>query len=133
MEFLADGVQAISLDFSIAFAARRRQELLEAVLAVQVSLLFNEADVDEFTLAAGVDAQEVSWAPGFAQSGDEWTSDLASTSTANWDTSGRRLGEHTLAAVGAGGGEGASVLRHCTGLTYRTFWYGSWRVAWLGG
>lgn len=63
------------LDFSIAFAARWCQELFEAVLAVQVSLLFNEADVDEFTLAAGVDAQEVGWAPGLAQSCDEWTSE----------------------------------------------------------
>lgn len=64
----------VHLNFSVAFAAWRRQELFEAVLAVQVSLLFNEADVDELTLAAGVDAQEVGWAPGLAQSGDEWAS-----------------------------------------------------------
>lgn len=48
--------------------------MFEAVFAIQVSLLFNEADVDEFTLAAGVHTQEVGWAPGLAQGGDKWTS-----------------------------------------------------------
>jgi hypothetical protein len=48
--------------------------LLEAVLAVQVALLLDETDVDEFTFAAGVHAEEVIGAPGTSQSGDEWTS-----------------------------------------------------------
>jgi hypothetical protein len=48
--------------------------LLEAVLAVQVTLLFNEADVDKFTLAAWIDAEEVGWTPGLSQSGDKWSS-----------------------------------------------------------
>lgn len=62
------------LNFSIAFAARWRQELLETIFAVKVALLLDEADVDELTLAAGIHAQEVSWAPGLAQSGDKWSS-----------------------------------------------------------
>lgn len=48
--------------------------MLEAVLAVQVSLFFNEADVNEFTFAAWVHTEEVVGAPSSAKSGDEWTS-----------------------------------------------------------
>jgi hypothetical protein len=93
MELLANGVQAISLrrdkqsilattstnfvshlNFSVAFAAWRRQELLEAVFAVQVALLLNEADVHEFALAVGVHAQEVSRAPCLSEGCYEWSS-----------------------------------------------------------
>lgn len=48
--------------------------MLETIFAVQVTLLFNEADVDKFTFAAGVDAEEVSRAPGPSQSGHERSS-----------------------------------------------------------
>lgn len=48
--------------------------MLETIFAVKVALLLNEADIDEFTLAAGIHAQEVGWAPDFSQSGDKWSS-----------------------------------------------------------
>jgi hypothetical protein len=62
------------LNFSVAFAAWRRQELLETIFAVQVTLFFNEADVNEFTLAAWVHTKEMGWTPGLSQSGDKRSS-----------------------------------------------------------
>lgn len=99
MEFFADGVQAISLkkqtginvsnsfvhhlvsvnrritsmylNFSVAFVAWWRQELFKAVFAIQVTLLFNEADVNEFTFAAWIHTDEVVRAPDLSQSRNE--------------------------------------------------------------
>lgn len=68
-------INRLYLNFHVAFAAWRRQKLLEAVLAVQVALLLDETDVDEFTFAAWIHAKEVIWAPGFSQSGDKWSSE----------------------------------------------------------
>jgi hypothetical protein len=79
MEFPADGIQAISLNFSIAFAAWWRQELLETVLAIQIAFLLNESNVHKFTSAVGIHAQEVGWAPCFSECGNEWSSDWIST------------------------------------------------------
>jgi hypothetical protein len=49
--------------------------LLETVLAVQVALLLDEADVNELALATWVHAEEVSWTPGLAQGGDKRSSE----------------------------------------------------------
>jgi hypothetical protein len=62
------------LNFSVAFAAWWRQELLETVLAIQIAFLLNEADVHKFTSAVGIHAQEVSWAPSFSECSNEWSS-----------------------------------------------------------
>lgn len=94
MELLADGVQAVSLwntfveksvflivdlfrtnlNSGVALAADGGQELLEAVLAVQVTLLLHESDVGQRAFAVAVVADEVIRAPDAAESGDEWTS-----------------------------------------------------------
>lgn len=73
MELLADGVQAITLDSGVALAAEWGQELLEAVLAVQITLLLDESNVGQRALAVGVVADEVIRAPDASESGDEWT------------------------------------------------------------
>lgn len=75
MELLADGIQAIALNSAIAFRARWCQELLEAVLAVQVSLLLDETNVGQRTLAVSVVADEVIRTPDASQCGNEWTCD----------------------------------------------------------
>lgn len=96
MELAADGVQAVALqdkqriqlkfsniftfcchshlDFSIAFTAWWSQKLLEAIFTVQIAFLFDESNIDQFTLALWVDAEEVSWTPCFTQCSDEWSS-----------------------------------------------------------
>uniref|UniRef100_A0A2M4D091 Putative secreted protein n=1 Tax=Anopheles darlingi TaxID=43151 RepID=A0A2M4D091_ANODA len=75
MELLANGIQAIALNSAIALRAQRGQELLEAVLAVQVTLLLDESDIGQRTLAVGVVADEVIRAPDASQSGNEWSCD----------------------------------------------------------
>lgn len=72
MELLADGVQAVTLHSGVALAAHGGQELLEAVLAVQVTLLLHEADIGQRALAVAVVADEVVRAPDAAEGGDEW-------------------------------------------------------------
>lgn len=59
------------LDLASALAARGCQILLEAVLAVEIALLLNEANVLEWTAAVAVDANEVIGAPDATQGGDE--------------------------------------------------------------
>lgn len=48
--------------------------MFEAIFAVQVTFFFNEANVDEFSFAAWIYAEEMSWTPCFTQSSDEWSS-----------------------------------------------------------
>lgn len=76
MELAADGVQAVALDFSVAFTAWRSQKLLKAIFTVQIAFLLDESNVDQFALALWVDAEKVSWTPCFTQCSDEWSSDL---------------------------------------------------------
>lgn len=76
VEVLSNRVQAVALDFVVAFVARRRDESLETVLAVELSLLLHEADVLKRTSALAVDADEVIGAPNLAQGGDEGSSDV---------------------------------------------------------
>lgn len=59
------------LDFASAFAASGRQILLEAILAVEVALLLNEANVLQRTTAVAVHADEVIGAPDATQSRNE--------------------------------------------------------------
>lgn len=59
------------LDLASALAARGCQILLEAVLAVEIALLLNEANVLQWTAAVAVDANEVIGAPDATQGGDE--------------------------------------------------------------
>ena len=66
------------LDLVAAFVAGRGDELLEAVFAVQVALLLDEADVLQGALALGVAAHEVVGAPDLAQGGDERAPDVES-------------------------------------------------------
>lgn len=73
VELLTDGVEAVALYSGVALVADRGQELLEAVLAVQVTLLLDEADVGQLTLAVGVVADKVVRAPDATQCRDEWT------------------------------------------------------------
>uniref|UniRef100_A0A2M3ZQS7 Putative secreted peptide n=1 Tax=Anopheles braziliensis TaxID=58242 RepID=A0A2M3ZQS7_9DIPT len=75
MELLANGIQAIALNSAIALRAQRGQKLLEAVLTVQVTLLLDESDVGQRTLAVGVVANEVIRAPDASQCRDEWSCD----------------------------------------------------------
>lgn len=105
VELLADGVQAISLDSDVALAAERGQELLEAVLAVQVALLLDESDVGQRAFAVGVVTDEVIRAPDAAESGDEWTSDLLVAAATQWDTAtgGYGLVHDTATTVRSGG------------------------------
>lgn len=60
-----------ALDFVVAFVACRRDESLETVLAVELSLLLHEANVLKGTSALAVDADEMIGAPNLAQGGDE--------------------------------------------------------------
>lgn len=97
MEMLADGVQTVALkqnickytlrnkskdllfrpfaylNLGIALVARRRQILLEAVLAVQFALLLHEANVLQRTPAILADAHKVIRTPDLAQGRDERT------------------------------------------------------------
>lgn len=93
MEVLADGVQTVALkknvckytlrnkskdpfvylNLGIALVARRRQILLEAVLAVQFALLLHEANVLQRTPAILADAHKVIRTPDLAQGRDERT------------------------------------------------------------
>lgn len=86
MEVLADGIQAIALDFRTAFAASRSQIFLEAIFAVQVTLFFNETNVLQWTTAIGVDANEMIRAPNATQSSNERTSDVHVATIAQWHT-----------------------------------------------
>lgn len=101
VELLADGVEAVALHAGVALAADRGQELLEAVLAVQVTLLLDEADVGQRALAVAVVADEVIRAPDATQSGDEWSSDLLTAAATQWDTTARGNGlVHDTTAAG---------------------------------
>lgn len=62
------------LHSGVALAADRGQELLETVLAVQITLLLYESDVGQRAFAVAVVADEVVRAPDAAEGGDEWTS-----------------------------------------------------------
>lgn len=120
MELLADGIQAIALNSAIAFRARWCQELLEAVLAVQVSLLLDETNVGQRTLAVSVVADEVIRTPDASQCGNEWTSDLLVTASAEWHTAtgSDRFVHHTTSTVRGRGRAGRPTLvvrvRTCT-------------------
>lgn len=76
VEVLSNRVQAVALDFVVALVAHGRDEFLEAILAVELSLLLHEADVLKGTSALGVDANEMIRAPNLAQSSDEGPSDV---------------------------------------------------------
>lgn len=115
VELLADGVEAIALHTSVTLAADRGQELLEAVLAVQITLLLDEADVGQRALAVAVVADEVIRAPDATQSGDEWSSDLLTAAATQWDTTTRGNGlVHDTTTAGRCGG-----LACCTTLVER--------------
>lgn len=104
MELFANGVQAVTLDSDVALAAEGGQELLEAVLAVQIALLLDETDVGQWTLAVTVVADEVIRAPDAAKSGDEGSSDLLVAAATQWDTtSGSDSLVHDTTASGWGG------------------------------
>lgn len=62
------------LDFTTALAARGSQVLLETVFTVQITLLFDKANVLQWTTAIGIDTVEVFGTPDLAQSSDEGTS-----------------------------------------------------------
>lgn len=62
------------LDFGIAFITWWCQVFLEAVLTVEVTLLFNKSNVLQRTPAVLADAHEMIWAPDFSQRGNKWTS-----------------------------------------------------------
>uniref|UniRef100_A0AAG5D770 Uncharacterized protein n=1 Tax=Anopheles atroparvus TaxID=41427 RepID=A0AAG5D770_ANOAO len=119
MELLADGIQAIAL------RARRCQELLEAVLAVQVSLLLDETDVGQRTLAVSVVADEVIRTPDASQCGNEWTSANQSNKT-QWHTAtgSNRLVHHATSTVRGGGGAGRPALVERL-VTTLWSWHGS--------
>jgi len=71
-----DCIQAIALDPFVALSTRRGEELLVAVLAVERTLLLDEADIDEgFATCLSV-AAEVVRAPVLSQGCHEWTPDL---------------------------------------------------------
>lgn len=115
MELLADGVQAVTLHSGVALAAHGGQELLEAVLAVQVTLLLHEADVGQRALAVAVVADEVVRAPDAAEGGDEWASDLLTAATAQWNTAsgGNGLVHDTTTTSWGGGRTGSPSLVEC--------------------
>lgn len=111
VELLADGVQAVTLDSGVALAAQGGQELLEAVLAIQIALLLDESDVGQRTLAVGVVADEVIRAPDAAKSGDERTCDnLVVAFVANGYLVHQRR-QHS-GTIGAGSGRRDAILRH---------------------
>uniref|UniRef100_T1DPJ7 Putative secreted protein n=1 Tax=Anopheles aquasalis TaxID=42839 RepID=T1DPJ7_ANOAQ len=123
MELLANGIQAIALNSAIALRAQRGQEFLEAVLAVQVTLLLDESDVGQRTLAVGVVADEVIRAPDASQCGDEWSSDLLVAASTQRYTATRSDGlvHHTTSTVRCRrGASGPSLVERV-----RTLW--RWR------
>lgn len=129
MELLADGVQAVSLNSGVALAADGGQELLEAVLAVQVTLLLHESDVGQRAFAVAVVADEVIRAPDAAESGDEWTSDLLTAAATQWNTaSGSDCLVHNTTTTSWGGGRtGCTSPVECGGTLL------SWHSCWGGG
>lgn len=96
MEMLSNGIQAIALEsnncdqlkkekmknswrliylnFGAAFVARRCQEFLKAIFAVQIALLFDKSDILKWTTASTIDAYEMVWTPDASQCRYEWTS-----------------------------------------------------------
>lgn len=76
VEMLSNRVQAVALDFVLTFVATWGDEPFEAVLAVELSLLFDETDVLQRPTTLGVDAYEMIRAPDLTQSGNERTPDV---------------------------------------------------------
>lgn len=64
----------------IALVAGRSDEFFEAVLAVKLSLLLDEADVLEASTTLAVDADKVLGAPDLSQGRDEWPSEISQVS-----------------------------------------------------
>lgn len=60
-----------AFDLDVAFAAIRRDETLEAILAIELSLFFHESNVLKRPATLGVHANEMIGAPYLSQSGDE--------------------------------------------------------------
>jgi len=86
VELLTDGVQAISLDAFLTPGADWRQVALEASLAVELFLLFHEADVSQRAPAVIHGAHEVLRTPGHAQGGHELAPNLAVACSTHGDT-----------------------------------------------
>jgi len=86
VELLTDGVQAISLDALLTPGADWRQVALEASLAVELFLLFHEADVSQRAPAVIHGAHEVLRTPGHAQGGHELAPNLAVACSTHGDT-----------------------------------------------
>jgi len=76
MELFSDCIQAIALDPLVALPTRGGEELLVAVFAVERSLLFHEAHVDEGLATRLRVALEVVRAPVLSQGCHEWAPDL---------------------------------------------------------
>jgi len=102
VELLPDGVQAIPLDAVATLGAGGRQELLVAVLAVEVALLLHEAHVDEGLAAAGRGAVEAVGAPVLAQRRHEGPPDLLLAACADRDPGGWGLVHHAAPSLGGG-------------------------------
>lgn len=66
MELLTHGVQTVPFDTLVAFTARRCEELLVAVLTVQVTLLLNETNIQKMLPARRGGTAETVRAPVFA-------------------------------------------------------------------
>lgn len=122
MELLADCVQAVSLNSGVALAADGGQELLEAVLAVQVTLLLHESDVGQRAFAVAVVADEVIRAPDAAESGDKWTSDLLTAAATQWNTASWSdcLVHNTTTTSWGGGRTGCTSPVECGGTCTTT-------------
>lgn len=86
---LSNCVQAIALDLAVALVARRRNESLETVLAIELSFFLDEADVLKRTAALGVNADKMIGAPDLSQSGDERPSDVGVAVSAHGYTRAR--------------------------------------------
>jgi len=118
VELLANGVQAITLDAFLTARAAGRQVILEAGLAVELVLLFDEPDVLQRPVALGHSANEMVGAPGQAEGCDEATSNLRRAGRANGDPgAGTNLRENSFTASGcrrksgAGSGSGSRWSR----------------------
>ena len=76
VEMLSNRVQAIAFDLVVAFAASRRDEALETVLAVELSLFLHEPYVLKRSTTLSVHANEVVRAPDLPQGGDKRPPDV---------------------------------------------------------
>jgi len=90
MKRLAHSVYAVMLDRLAALCTFGREFSFVTNFAEKLTALFNESEVGERAAATRTRADEGIWRERLTESQDEWTSDLFSADSTDWDFCRRR-------------------------------------------